>query len=265
VEAHEKQRPGHQLQVDVKFIEPLGQTGRRKKHYQLTAIDDCTRLRVLRAYPRCDQKTAIAFIDHVLSKLPFAVERVQTDIQAWWCPEGPWICPAGGVRIEGSGTRASSSLDRVERDATPCLLIMLVCGAFRRRPATADPCLRMSGAARLMRQWAVDGSESVIWWELAVQLRLGIDIASSRSPSQPRRRAGPVHLDRTSVPHHAAGSGPAVVHVPDGTDPAEVCRRTVVSAVGEQRVYAPPRRGFRPRISRRLRSAASLAVWPPAR
>jgi hypothetical protein len=46
---------------------------------------------VLRAYPRCDQKTAIAFIDHNLSKQLFAVERVQTDIQAWWCPEGPWI------------------------------------------------------------------------------------------------------------------------------------------------------------------------------
>jgi hypothetical protein len=46
---------------------------------------------VLRAYPRCDQKTAIAFIDHNLSKLLFAVERVQTDIQAWWCPKGPWI------------------------------------------------------------------------------------------------------------------------------------------------------------------------------
>jgi transposase-like protein len=48
----DQQRPGHQPQVDVKFIEPLGQTGRRKKYYQFTAIDDCTRLRVLRAYPR---------------------------------------------------------------------------------------------------------------------------------------------------------------------------------------------------------------------
>jgi transposase len=53
---YEKQRPGHQLQVDVKFIEPLGQTGRKRKYYQFTAIDDCTRLRVLRAYPRCDQR-----------------------------------------------------------------------------------------------------------------------------------------------------------------------------------------------------------------
>ncbi|WP_224278212.1 IS481 family transposase [Nocardioides lacusdianchii] len=76
---YEKQRPGHQLQVDVKFIEPLGQKGRKKRYYQYTAIDDCTRLRVLRAYPRNDQQTAIAFIDHVLSKLPFAVDQVQTD------------------------------------------------------------------------------------------------------------------------------------------------------------------------------------------
>jgi hypothetical protein len=37
----------------VKFIESLGQKGsRRKKYYhQFTAIDDCTRLRVLRAHP----------------------------------------------------------------------------------------------------------------------------------------------------------------------------------------------------------------------
>jgi transposase InsO family protein len=76
---YEKQRPGHQLQVDVKFIEPLGQAGKRKRYYQFTTIDDCTRLRILRAYPRCDQKTAIAYIDYVLAKLPFAVERIQTD------------------------------------------------------------------------------------------------------------------------------------------------------------------------------------------
>jgi len=76
---YEKQRPGHALQVDVKFIEPLGQTGRKKRYYQYTAIDDCTRLRVLRAYPTHDQKTAIRFIDHVLSKLPFIIEKVQTD------------------------------------------------------------------------------------------------------------------------------------------------------------------------------------------
>src|SRR5207245_4027641 len=66
-----------QVQLDVKFIEPLKRSGRR--HYQFTAIDDCTRLRVLRIYERLNQKTAIQFVDYVLQKLPFRVERIQTD------------------------------------------------------------------------------------------------------------------------------------------------------------------------------------------
>ena len=74
---YEKPLPGHRVQVDVKFIEPIG--GARKKHYQYTAIDDCTRIRVLRVYPRNNQKSAIQFLDYVLEKLPFAVECVQTD------------------------------------------------------------------------------------------------------------------------------------------------------------------------------------------
>ncbi|MCF7548670.1 DDE-type integrase/transposase/recombinase [Pseudonocardia sp. WMMC193] len=44
-----------------------------------TAIDDCTRLRVLRIYPRSDQKTAIQFLDHVLARLPFQVEKIHAD------------------------------------------------------------------------------------------------------------------------------------------------------------------------------------------
>jgi hypothetical protein len=44
---YEKPRPGHAVQVDVKFIAPLSPTS-RKKYYQFTAIDDCTRIRVLR-------------------------------------------------------------------------------------------------------------------------------------------------------------------------------------------------------------------------
>jgi transposase InsO family protein len=74
---YEKPQPGHRVQIDVKFIAPLA--GARKKHYQFTAIDDCTRLRVLRIYDRLNQKTAIQFVDYVLEKLPFRVEVIQTD------------------------------------------------------------------------------------------------------------------------------------------------------------------------------------------
>jgi Integrase core domain len=74
---YEKPQSGHSLQADVKFIAPLA--GYRQKHYQFTAIDDCTRLRVLKIYSRLNQKTAIEFIDHALQKLPFQVQLVQTD------------------------------------------------------------------------------------------------------------------------------------------------------------------------------------------
>ena len=46
---YEEPLSGHQVQVDVKFIEPI--PGYRKKYYQYIAIDDCTRIRVLRIHP----------------------------------------------------------------------------------------------------------------------------------------------------------------------------------------------------------------------
>lgn len=74
---YEKPQPGHRVQVDVKFIAPIAPA--RRKFYQFTAIDDCTRLRVLRIYDRLNQKIALQFIDYVLEKLPFRVEVIQTD------------------------------------------------------------------------------------------------------------------------------------------------------------------------------------------
>jgi transposase-like protein len=40
---YEKPQPGHRLQMDVKFLERI--PGTRKRLYQFTAIDDCTRIR----------------------------------------------------------------------------------------------------------------------------------------------------------------------------------------------------------------------------
>ena len=74
---YEKPLPGSRVQIDVKFITPL--PGSRRKYYQFTAIDDCTRLRVLRVYDRCNQATAIRFLDEVMARLPFRIETVQTD------------------------------------------------------------------------------------------------------------------------------------------------------------------------------------------
>jgi Pyridine nucleotide-disulphide oxidoreductase, dimerisation domain len=51
----------------------------RKRLYQFTAIDDRTRLRVLKVYEACNQGTAIRFLDGMLRRLPFRVQVVQTD------------------------------------------------------------------------------------------------------------------------------------------------------------------------------------------
>jgi transposase InsO family protein len=74
---YEKPQPGHRLQMDVKFLERI--PGTRRRLYQFTAIDDCTRIRVLKIYDRCNQATAIQFVDEVRRRLPFRIMVIQTD------------------------------------------------------------------------------------------------------------------------------------------------------------------------------------------
>lgn len=82
-------RPGDLLQVDVKFVPYLVQ-GRRL--YQFTAIDCCTRLRVIQFHQEMASNTAKTFIQYVLSSFPFPVRIVQTDndsIFTHWYTAGP--------------------------------------------------------------------------------------------------------------------------------------------------------------------------------
>jgi len=74
---YEKQQSGHRLQIDVKFLERI--PGSKKRFYQYTAIDDCTRMRVLKIYDSCNQATTIKFFEEVTNRLPFRILVVQTD------------------------------------------------------------------------------------------------------------------------------------------------------------------------------------------
>lgn len=98
---YEKHQPGHRVQIDVKFIAPLKGSPKRGHYYQFTAIDDCTRLRVLRIYPTLNQKTAIQFVDYVAAKLPFHIETIQTDIQTQRRPSEPASVRPAGAGSEG--------------------------------------------------------------------------------------------------------------------------------------------------------------------
>jgi transposase InsO family protein len=85
---YEKPQPGHRLQLDVKFLERI--PGTRRRLYQFTAIDDCTRIRILKVYDACNQRAAITFIDDVIRRLPFRVHVVQTDNGAEFQSQFHW-------------------------------------------------------------------------------------------------------------------------------------------------------------------------------
>lgn len=74
---YSKGNPGERLQVDVKFVPKM--SGEQKKYYQFTAIDDCTRFRVLRIYDQNNTQSAIDFVNHLKGVLPFAIQQIQTD------------------------------------------------------------------------------------------------------------------------------------------------------------------------------------------
>jgi transposase InsO family protein len=113
---YEKQQPGHRLQVDVKFLERI--PGTRKRLYQFTAIDDCTRIRVLRIYDTCNQKTAVDFFDRVVRRLPFRVHVLQTDNGAEFQSKFHWHVTESGVRhvyIKPRTPRLNGKVERSHR------------------------------------------------------------------------------------------------------------------------------------------------------
>jgi len=82
-------RPGDLLQVDVKFVPYLIEG---KRLYQFTAIDCCTRLRLVQFSQEMATYTSKAFIQYALSSFPFPIRIVQTDndsIFTHWYTAGP--------------------------------------------------------------------------------------------------------------------------------------------------------------------------------
>ncbi len=110
---YEKPQPGHRLQLDVKFLERI--PGTRRRLYQFTAIDDCTRIRVLKIYDACNQRTAILFIDDVLRRLPFRVQVVQTDNGAEFQSQFHWHLETRDIRHVYIRPRTPRLNGKVER------------------------------------------------------------------------------------------------------------------------------------------------------
>ena len=70
----EKAEPGESVQVDVKFVKIAGRWA-----FQYTALDDCTRYRVLRLYRRLHQQSSLAFLAELRRGFPFRIRKLQCD------------------------------------------------------------------------------------------------------------------------------------------------------------------------------------------
>jgi transposase-like protein len=120
---YEQPLPGHRLRLDLKLIAPL--PGPRRKPYRCTAIDDCTRLRVLRTYARCDQQAAIWCLDYLLGRLRFRVEVIQAGNGAefgasfhWHVLDRASATPAPSHERPGSTARSRARIAPTPRSST---------------------------------------------------------------------------------------------------------------------------------------------------
>lgn len=112
-QAYSKPLPGDRLQVDVKFIDAKAFAG--KRYYQFTAIDDCTRYRVLRIYDHNTVKSASDFVDQVQRALPFAIKQIQTDNGSEFSPQFSWHLQDLGISHRKTRVRAPEENGKVER------------------------------------------------------------------------------------------------------------------------------------------------------
>ena len=73
---YEKSRPGELLHLDFKYLPALDSP---RQEYQFAAIDDFSREAVASISPERSSRTATAFLEDVLARLPYPVEAVLTD------------------------------------------------------------------------------------------------------------------------------------------------------------------------------------------
>ena len=112
---YEQQVPGHQIQVDVKFLTFQGKDGKAVRRYQYTAIDDATRVRALKIYDRHTQENSIAFIDHVIARFPFRIREVRTDNGHEFQAKFHWHVEDQGIRHAYTKPASPQLNGKVER------------------------------------------------------------------------------------------------------------------------------------------------------
>jgi len=106
----EKDEPGDSVQVDVKVVKL-----QREKVFQYTAIDVCTRFRVLRLYPRQNQQTSLEFLEEERRGLPFPIRKLQCDNGSEFPLAFKLAVEAAGIRHRYIKPRRPQQNGKVER------------------------------------------------------------------------------------------------------------------------------------------------------
>jgi transposase InsO family protein len=106
----EKEHPGDSVQVDVKVV-----ARGRSKWFQYTAIDDCTRMRVLRLYRRQNHQSSFAFLRELTATFPFQIRKIQVDNGTEFPLLFALSCQELGVRVRYIRPRRPEQNGKVER------------------------------------------------------------------------------------------------------------------------------------------------------
>jgi len=105
-----RERPGDCVQVDVKEVKVAG-----TKCFQYTAIDDCTRYRILRLYPRKNQQTSHLFFSTLRAALPFSIQKLQVDNGTEFPLAFALTVQQAGMRLRYIKPRCPEQNGKVER------------------------------------------------------------------------------------------------------------------------------------------------------
>ena len=158
--------------------------------YQYTAVDDCSRFRVLAVYPRRTAAYSLLFLERVVEEMPFPIQRVQTDRGGEFMAEKVQRWLAGyAIKYRPVPPRSPHLNGKVERSQLTDLL------EFWARHDPKDP-----DVARKIEEWQFDynwrrphgslGGKTPIerLSELAALTPLQEEVAANFDPSRERLR-----------------------------------------------------------------------------
>jgi transposase InsO family protein len=106
----EKEQPGDSVQVDVKFVRV-----NRQRYFQYTALDDCTRFRVLRLYRYLNHRSSVAFLRELREAMPFQIRKLQCDNGTEFPLDFALTVQAAGIRHRYITPRRPEQNGKVER------------------------------------------------------------------------------------------------------------------------------------------------------